>query len=89
MRIKEGFILRRIANSNMVIPVGDNIVDFNGVITLNEAAAFLWKLLREGSDLSLLSAGLVEEYNIPVEQAQTDAFAFVRQLARANILEEC
>ncbi len=87
MRIKEGFILRKVADSNMVIPVGGNIADFNGVITLNESATFLWRLLREGSEPPELSEYLIEEYDIPKELAQKDALDFVEQLEQANILE--
>ena len=43
MKIKENFILRKIAGDDVVVPIGENIADFNGAITLNETAALLWK----------------------------------------------
>ena len=35
MTIKGSFILREVAGSHVVVPVGASVVDFNGMITLN------------------------------------------------------
>lgn len=88
MKIKEGYILRKIANSDMVVPIGNNIADFNGIISLNESAAFLWRRLKEGSEIPLLADTLVKEYDINRELAQKDVEHFVAQLWKSNILEE-
>ncbi len=87
MKIKEGFILRKIADTDMVIPIGDNIAYFNGIISLNETAAFLWKKLSEGSEPSILSEELIEIYHISREQAEEDTNHFISQLQVSNILE--
>lgn len=88
MKIKEGFIIRKIANTDMVVPIGQNIADFNGVITLNESAAFLWKRLKEGSEIPYLVDALIREYNIKRELAQRDVENFVARLQLADMLEE-
>ena len=86
MKIKDGYILRKVAGVDMVIPVGNNIVDFNGVITLNESAAFLWKLLNTEMELDSLSEALQKEYGIEMELAVTDAREFVSMLKQAAII---
>ena len=43
MKIKEGFILRNVAGSFVVVPVGDATIDFNGMMNLNETGAFLFE----------------------------------------------
>lgn len=88
MKAKEGFILRKIANTNMLIPIGKNIADFNGVISLNESAAFLWGKLMKGSELPVLAEDLVGEYSISKEQAFEDAEGFIKKLQEAHILAE-
>ena len=35
MKVKDGFVLRAIAGSNIVVPVGAATAQFNGMITLN------------------------------------------------------
>ena len=42
MQIKPSFAMRKIAGSNIVVPVGAAASDFNGMITLNDTGAFLW-----------------------------------------------
>ena len=42
MKIKDGFAKRNIAGSDIVVPIGENAKEFNGMITLNETGGFLW-----------------------------------------------
>lgn len=88
MKIKEGFILRKIAGTNMVVPIGNNIANFNGIISLNETATFLWNHLSEGSDPEVLAETLVETYHISRELAREDTRNFMTQLQQADILTE-
>lgn len=40
MKIKDGFMLSRVAGSYVVVPVGAVQADFTGMITLNPVGAF-------------------------------------------------
>ncbi len=88
MKIKDGFILRKIADTDMVVPIGDNIAYFNGIISLNETAAFLWKKLSEGVETSALTEALMETYQISREVAEADTEQFIYQLREAAILAD-
>ena len=46
MKIKEGFILKEIAGSFVVVPVGEDVVDFSVLLFLNQRAYTLEELLR-------------------------------------------
>ena len=48
MKLKDGFVLREIAGSFMVVPVGKRTQEVPGVIALTESGALLWKKLEEG-----------------------------------------
>lgn len=86
LKIKSGFILRKIANSDIVIPIGNNIANFNGLITLNESAAFLFKLINEGSSTTELIDDLINQYGIDRELASNDIERFILQLKQADML---
>lgn len=88
MKLKEGYILRKIANSDMAIPIGKNIADFNGVISLNETAAFLLSKLKDEIELNNLVEELRKEYEISRELAQKDVEQFIAELMQANMLEQ-
>ncbi len=87
MKIKQGFILREVAGNYIVVAVGSAVKNFNGVINLNETGAFLWKLLKEGSDEEGLVKALLAEYDVEEELARTDVKAFVDKLNGAGLIE--
>lgn len=89
MRIKDGFILRNVAGNYIVIGVGEEAVDFNGMITLNETGAFLWNILSENpTDTEGLLKALTAEYDVDAETAKEDIGVFVSKLREGNLLEE-
>ena len=45
MRVDEGFVLREIAGDYVIIPTGKTVLDFNGMITVNEVGVSIWKML--------------------------------------------
>mgnify|MGYP004602543725 CR=1 FL=1 len=44
---KSTFVHRRVADSNVLISVGENIANFNGYIELNASADFLWEQMKD------------------------------------------
>lgn len=88
MKIKEGFILKEIAGSYVVVPVGDSLVDFSLMITTNETGAFLWKQLLNDTSVSQLVDALKNEYEGAAdEELSADVEEFVSLLNENGILE--
>ena len=87
MKIKKGFAKRSIAGANIVVPVGKNIKDFNGMITLNESGAFLWDCLTKNTTLDALVKKLLNEYDVDEATARADAETFVKLLKDNGIIE--
>lgn len=87
MKIKEDFILRKVADSYVVVPVNDMTVDFNGIINLNETGAFLFEILQKGADKQELLDKLLSEYEVTSEKAENDIDVFIQKLKDADILE--
>ena len=88
MRIKDGFVLRQLAGTWAVLPLGADMVDFNGMLSLNDAGAKLWQALEQECTLESLVNVLTSIYNVSDEQARMDADEFVKKLYRAGCLEE-
>ncbi len=88
MKIKEGFLLRTVAGSNIVVPIGEGSIDFSGVITLNEVGAFLWKILEQPADKAALLEKLTAEYDVDANTASQDIDAFLAKLREANLLDD-
>lgn len=87
MKLKEGFVFRKIAGDNVVVPIGQQIKEFNGLIKLNESGAFLWNILKEGSSKEELVDKLLEEYEIDRDFAENDVEKFINILKERDMLE--
>ena len=70
MKIKEGFVLREVAGSYVVVAVGNAVKTFNGIINLNETGAFLWKQMEKGCDVEGLTQAILSEYEIEEEDEE-------------------
>lgn len=87
MKIKDGFILRSVSDAYVVVAVGEATKSFNGMITLNETGAFLWKALADGcADKAELVEKLLGEYEVDHALAEKDVDTFVKQLSEAKLL---
>ena len=87
MKIKEGYLLREVAGNKIVVPVGDAVLDFNGMINLNETGAFLWEKLQEDVEPKFLLSDLKNEFDVDEETAKEDIVAFLNKLAKAGLLD--
>jgi hypothetical protein len=79
MKLKDGFILRRVAGKTVVLPC-DEALDLNMMITLNDTGAFLWEKLQEETTQEALVAALLGEYDVDEETAKASVAAFVEKL---------
>ena len=86
MKIKDGFMLRQIAGTWLVVPIGERVVDFNGMITLSDTGAFLWKQLENETSSEELLSSLLSEYEVDEETAKADLAEFLEQLKSGDVL---
>lgn len=87
MKIKKGFILRNVANTHIVVPVSQNILNYRGMLALNESGAFLWSVLEGGTDREGLLDALLNEYEVPREVAEQDMDEFLARVEKIGALE--
>lgn len=88
MKIREGFILRDVANKTFVVAVGELSKTFTGIITLNETGKFIWQLLEKDATEDEIVEKLVAECeDAQRDVVQKDVKAFIEKLKGDNILE--
>lgn len=85
MKLKDGFMLKEVAGSYIVIPVGQ--IDFTAMITVNETGAFLWELLTLGATKEELVQKMTAEYAIDDATALRDIESFLQILSDHQLLE--
>ena len=88
MRIKDGFMLREVAEQWVVIPLGERVVEFNGIMTLSESGAMLWKEMEKEVLEEDLVKALRREYDVDEEMAKSDIVEYVTYLREKSLLED-
>lgn len=87
MKIKENFVLRQVADTWVVLPLGSATLDFNGMLTLNESGVLLWQMLEQGSDRDALVERLLSEYEVSRQEAAADVEEFLNKLIQAGCVD--
>ena len=78
MKTRKGFRLRELGGDYILIGEGAELVNFNNIITFNEAAAYLWqKVQGREFDVDTLTELLLAEYEVSEEIAREDAQATI------------
>ena len=88
MKLKPDFVLRQVADTWVVLPVGKASVDFNAMLTLNDSGAILWKALEQGGDAEALADTLCEQYEVDRATALADAEKFLAKLEQVGCLSD-
>ncbi len=87
MNIKDGFMLRKIVDVWVVVPLGERVVDFNGMVKVSDSGALVWKKLAgPGATRDELLADLLAVYEVDVETVSRDLDEFLASLRQAELL---
>lgn len=86
MKIKENYMLRKVADCYVVVPIGAAVAEFNGMINLNEVGAFLWQKLERETTFEEVLASMLEEYDVDEAVASSDLKRFIKELEDAELL---
>ena len=89
MKIKNGFVLRDVCGEQVIMGEGIGALDFGRMLCLNETAAFLWKQAEALGEWTVdsLTEALLNEYEVPPEQAKADVATIVGEWQKVNVVE--
>lgn len=86
MKLKDGFILSKIAGKVIAVPTEGDL-DLNMMISLNETGVFLWEKLQNDVTEEDLVSALLQEYNVDETTACRSVTAFVGKLKENGIID--
>lgn len=86
MKVDKEFVLREIAGDYIIIPTGKTVLEFNGLITVNEVGMFIWNMLQNEVTFEEIVQGILKEYDVEEEIAREDIQEFLEKLVKADIL---
>lgn len=88
IKIKDGYILKKVAGENIVIATGEARLSFNGIITFNEVGAEVFTRLDGTRTLSQITDEIAAIYNAPKELIKADIEKLVEKMRSNGLLEE-
>ena len=85
-RIEE-FIVRKIADEYVMMPVGKTAQKFNGLVMANDVSAFIWENIEEVETVDELTKMICEEFEVSFEEALRDTEEMVTEMKKAGWIE--
>jgi hypothetical protein len=88
LKVKSGFVLRKIGTQTVAVPIGQRTSDIHGVVALSESGALLWEALEKGAEKETLINLLLDTYEVDRETIISDLDDFIKGLYEQGALEE-
>lgn len=84
LKIKKGFLLRRLGKECISVAIGESSKNFNGMIRLNETGALYWEELEKGTTEEKLIALTLERFEgVDENTARQDVREFLETISVA------
>ncbi len=74
------FLLREVAGSQVLVPVGAATREFAGIVTLNAVGVQMWNALETEQTVESLVKVLTARYDVSEAQAMADVEKFLKNL---------
>ena len=88
MKIKEGFVLREVANQAMVIAVGEASKSFKGMIKMNQTTKEIWFHIKDGLTIEEIIIEMKNKYDVEEEIIRKDVQYIINVLKQHHIIED-
>jgi hypothetical protein len=79
MKIKKDYVIKQIGKELVIVPIKDEAIRFNGIITVNKTGAFLFEQLQK-DDLTeeQLVERVLDNYDAEEKIVRKDIFDFIK-----------
>lgn len=88
MKINNNFMLKHVAGEYMIIPTGNNNVNFSKIFNVNETGAFIFEKLKEGKTKEEVLSLMKIEYMATEEVLKNDLDEFINELIKRGIYND-
>ena len=89
MKIKKGFQLQNVCGEHIIIPAGEENIDFSHIISLNPTAAYLWEKIAEKVEFTIedMAQLLLDEYEVEADVALEDCKLIAERWAEMGLID--
>ena len=87
MKIKKGFVIRKVMGNNVVIATGAQSKSFHGMVKLNDTAAEIWGYIADGLETDAIIEKMLEKYEVDASLLRQDVEKTVNTLVEQGFVE--
>mgnify|MGYP003506646845 FL=1 len=88
MKIKDGFIMKNVAGSNVVLPLGERQEEVKGIITFNDVGADVFNMLDGTNSVEAIATKIAKDYDAPYEMVEADVNKLIEKMRIHGLIEE-
>ena len=88
MKVRNGYVLREIVGEYFIIPIGDESINNNRMITVNETGKILWDALQKDISFDGLMKIMLDTYDVDEQTLRADVDEFLTKIRDAGLLED-
>ena len=87
MKIKSGYLLRTIADTHIVVPIAERVIEFKGMMVLNDVSAKMWEFMQEDKTFDEVVEHILSIFDIDEATARDDIAVMLEQMEASGVLE--
>ncbi len=87
-RKERSVVARHIADQVVLVPIRNNVGDFDQAYTMNEIGGFIWKLINGKRKVEEIKDAITEEFGVSRERAEKDLIYFLTQLEKLELIRQ-
>ena len=88
MKLCGKYIVRKVMDDIVAIPVGQTVLQRNNMILLNDVSKIIWDCLEQGADVEDIVSAVTDAFDVSAHEARTDIVEFCSQLRNLQLLED-
>ena len=88
MKLKYEFAVRTICGESVAVAISEGSREYHNIISLNETARDIFKLIQEGNDEDAIVAAMLKEYDVTEEKLRPEVQALIGKLREEGLIVE-
>ncbi len=88
MKIKDGYVIKDVAGSKVVLPIGERQLELKGIITFNEVGADIFNMLDGTNSVEEIVRRIARSYDAPCDTVRADVEKLIEKMRAQGLIED-
>ena len=88
MKLRGEYVVRKVMDDVVAIPVGQTALGRSDMMLLNDVSKVIWDCLERGAEVEEIVSAVTEAFEVSAQEARTDIVEFCDRLHSLQLLED-